>query len=141
MRTSVATCRSENTIPEIAKIMRDRNVGFLPVQDESGAIIGTVTDRDLVLRVVAKRCRPEDTRAKDILTRELVYCSPDDTLDVAEDLMAKHRVSRIIVCSDPRQGPFGVISLSDIANLEPVEEVARVLREVSWRAPAMARVP
>jgi CBS domain-containing protein len=93
--------------------MRDRNIGFLPVCDSSGAVIGTVTDRDLALRVVAQQL-PSTTAVGDIMTRETVACRSTDDLEYAKELMAKHHKSRIM-CLDEGGHLAGVISLSDLA--------------------------
>ena len=98
---------------DAAARMRDRNVGFLPVCDSSGAVIGTITDRDLALRVVAQQL-PATTAVGDIMTRETVACRSDDDLEHAKELMAKHHKSRIM-CLDEAGHLAGVISLSDVA--------------------------
>jgi CBS domain-containing protein len=134
MQGDVDCCSRGDTVPRIAFMMRERNVGFLPVCDPDGRVIGTLTDRDLVLRVVAARRYPEVTRAEDVLTPELVFCSPDDTLKSAEQLMAQYKKSRLLV-SDADRHPIGVISLSDIARAEPARTVSRLLRDVSERRP------
>jgi CBS domain-containing protein len=132
MRAEVACCKLTDSITSAALAMRDRNVGFLPVCDHGGALAGTLTDRDLVLRVVAERRSPGSTCAGDVLTGDLVSCSPDDPLKVAEDLMIDFRKSRV-VCADGNNRPVGIISLSDVARLEPYARVARVLRGVASR--------
>ena len=98
---------------DAAARMRERNIGFLPVCDSSGAVIGTITDRDLALRVVAKQL-PATTAIGDIMTRETVACRATDDLVHAMELMAKHRKSRIM-CLDEAGHLAGVISLSDLA--------------------------
>jgi CBS domain-containing protein len=126
-------CRRDDLVGAIAALMRDHNIGFLPVLDEDGTVIGTLTDRDLAIRVVADERPAEMTRAGDVLTPELVFCFPDDPLSVAEDLMVAYKKSRI-VCADADRRPLGVISLSDLARIERASAVSRVLREVSSRA-------
>lgn len=133
MKTDVVTCNGETPATEIAALMRERNVGFIPITDDAGAVSGIVTDRDLVLRVIAERRDPEKTRAKDIQTRELVCCSPDDPLEVAEQLMLRHRKSRIL-CVDASRHAAGVISLSDLARVERDTKVSELLRGLSSRA-------
>jgi CBS domain-containing protein len=137
MNPRVQCSSRDDGVRKIASAMRDQNVGFLPVCDDDGAVIGTVTDRDLVIRVVAERLDPDAMRADDVLTPELIYCSTEDPLSVAENLMAKYKKSRIL-CADPKQRPIGVVSLSDIARVERAERVARLLRDVSARKPRAA---
>jgi CBS domain-containing protein len=130
MNLDVECCGREDLTPAIAAIMRDHDVGFVPVCDEGGAIVGTLTDRDLTIRVVAARKDPGTTRAIDILTPELVYCAADDPLTVAEELMTTYKKSRI-VCADEARHPQGVISFADIARVEPPAIVSRLLRGVA----------
>jgi CBS domain-containing protein len=133
MKTGLKSCREGDLVPHIAAMMHDYNVGFVPVCDANGALVGTITDRDLVMRVIAEGRPPETTRADEIFSRELVLCFPDDPLSSAEDLMIAHRKSRI-VCVDVHRAPIGVISLSDLARVEPSKIVAGVLREISSRS-------
>jgi CBS domain-containing protein len=130
MNHTVECCRREDIASTIAAIMRDREIGFVPICDEAGAIIGTITDRDLTLRVVAARRHALTTRAMDVLTPELVYCAVDDPLSIAEELMTAYKKSRI-VCADDARHPQGIISLADIARVEPPGIFSRILRGVA----------
>lgn len=132
IKGNVECCHFEETVASIARIMKQRNVGFVPVCTQAGTVRGVVTDRDLVLRVVAERLDAERTVAKDVLTPEVVFCTPDETLEMAEERMARHKKSRI-VCVDESKRPLGVISLSDVARVERAKAVTRVLRAVSSR--------
>lgn len=137
MKTDVGCVLRTEQVPTIARTMRDRNIGFVPVCDDKGAVVGTLTDRDLVVRVVAERRAPEATRAGDVFTREVVSCSPDDPLSVAEDLMVRRRKSRI-VCLGPGRRAAGIVSLADIARVERSAEVSRVLGGIASRPAAVA---
>jgi CBS domain-containing protein len=130
MNLDVECCGREDLAAAIAAMMRDRDVGFVPVCDEGGGIIGTLTDRDVTIRIVAEGKDPETTRAIDILTPELVYCAADAPLTVAEDLMTRYKKSRI-VCADDERHPQGVISFADIARVEPPGIVSRLLRGIA----------
>ncbi|HEV8332058.1 MAG TPA: CBS domain-containing protein [Steroidobacteraceae bacterium] len=113
-----------------AERMRDRNIGFLPVCDDSMQVLGTVTDRDIALRIVADLLSA-GTPVERVMTREVVACYPEDDIELAKELMADHRKSRIM-CVDDDGTLIGVISLSDIAKLEG-DGAARTLRAVSRR--------
>lgn len=113
-----------------AERMRDRNIGFLPVCDDGMLVLGTVTDRDIALRIVADLLSP-GTPVEQVMTREVVACYPEDDIELARELMAEHRKSRIM-CLDDDGALLGVISLSDIAKLEG-DGAARTLRAVSRR--------
>jgi len=111
--------------------MRDQNVGFLPVCDQSRKVQGTLTDRDLVLRLVADD-RPTTTPVEQIMTREVVACRPGDDIHDAERLMGEKQKSRIMVV-DEGDHLLGVISLSDIAQLGQSARVAETMRQVTDR--------
>lgn len=115
----------------IAEQMRERRVGLVVVCDDRGALVGVVTDRDLVLRVVAPGLGGE-ARAADFMTRDVVTCARDEPLPVLGERMRSRHVSRI-VCAHGRQ-PVGVVSLADLARVEPIERTAQLLRDVSARS-------
>ncbi|HEY3821919.1 MAG TPA: CBS domain-containing protein [Polyangiaceae bacterium] len=126
------TCIAENdTAWAAAKLMRDQNIGFLPVCSSDGKVIGTITDRDIVVRLAA-----EDgaltTTVDQVMTNELVCCKPQDDIARAETLMEQERKSRI-VCVDDQGHAAGVISLSDIAQREDVARVGGLLRAIAGR--------
>ncbi|MEW5854870.1 MAG: CBS domain-containing protein [Myxococcota bacterium] len=131
MKKTVQTCGADETVSMVAKRMRDHNIGFMPVGDGSGRLIGTVTDRDLAIRVLADSANP-DTAVRNVMSQGVISCSPDDPLRTAEELMAKHQKSRI-VCTDADGKPQGVISLSDIAEVERAGKAAGVMKAVSAR--------
>lgn len=116
------------TAADAAERMREKNIGFLPVCDSSGAPIGTITDRDIAVRVVARRLAPA-TAVGDVMTRDVVACRTTDDVERAKVLMAQHQKSRIM-CIDDAGRVAGVISLSDIAQRE---DAAATLRDVSAR--------
>jgi len=132
MKKDVECCEADDGVEEIAERMRSRNIGFLPVCDSSGKVIGTLTDRDLVLRVMAEHRDAGATSVSDVMTTEVVACKPADDLSVAEGLMSKHKKSRIM-CLDERGRPAGVISLSDVARTETGGKASAILRSVAQR--------
>src|SRR5262245_60962594 len=98
MKRNVECVFPEDTAQAAAVRMRDGNLGFLPVCDEHERAIGTVTDRDIAVRLVAEGGSP-GCPIGDVMTRDVITCRPEDEVQVAEDLMARHRVARII-CVD-----------------------------------------
>lgn len=132
MKKVVQCCRTDETVTEIALRMRDANIGFLPVVDSDGRAIGTVTDRDLVTRGIAGG-RPSNTTTVDmVMSHEVITCHESDDLNVAEQMMSRHQKSRII-CNDSEGRLVGVISLSDIADVETRGRAATLLRSVAQR--------
>ncbi len=131
MKSDVQCLSPSATVVDAAKQMRTSNVGFLPICDEVGRVIGALTDRDLAVRVLADS-RGAETEVRDVMTTDVISCSPDDSLRVAEERMAFNHKSRIVCCdSDGRLR--GVISLSDIAQVDGPRRVRRTLKEITRR--------
>ena len=132
MKTELQYVAREDTAGAAARRMRDEEVGFLPVCDQAGGVIGTLTDRDIAIRLVAEDLSPE-TPVAEIMTAEIVACDPNDSIEEAQSLMGHAKVSRILCIADGSDRLVGVISLSDIAQLEQEGRAAQTLREVSAR--------
>ncbi len=132
MKTDIECCNPDETVEDAALRMKERGIGFLPICYGQGNVIGTLTDRDIVLRVVAVGLKPSDTKVSEGFTRDVISCSPDDDLTVAEALMSKHKKSRIL-CLDRNETLVGVISLSDVARVETGARSAALLRSVAQR--------
>ncbi len=131
MKQDLECISPRDTVEDAAQRMRDENIGFLPVCDESRKVLGTLTDRDIAVRVVAAR-KPTSTMVEEVMTREIIACQPKDDMREAEKAMAEHHKSRIMCCDD--QGTLvGVISLSDIVRHEGARRATSTLLEVSER--------
>ena len=111
-----------------ARIMRDENVGFLPVCDSKGRVLGTVTDRDLTVRLTADQL-PATTALANVMTMDVISCQATDDVERAKDLMAGNHKSRLI-CLDDEARLAGVISLSDIAK---TGDASGTLRAIAMR--------
>ena len=131
MKKDVECVSPEDTAEVAARRMRDQNIGFLPVCGTDGKVVGTVTDRDLAIRLLAEG-RDGSQPLDAVMTREVISCRPEDDLKKAEELMARHHKSRIM-CVDERGKLVGVISLSDIAQAEDPSRAAQTMRGVSER--------
>src|SRR4051812_47390658 len=95
MKTEICSVSMSDTIQDAACAMREGEIGFLPVLDAEGLVCGTVTDRDLAIRGVALGCSPA-TLLSDVMTWNVISCDPDEELAVAEALMSKKQVARIM---------------------------------------------
>jgi CBS domain-containing protein len=131
MKSEIECVAPTDSAEIAARKMRDHNVGFLPVCDRDLQVVGTLTDRDLTLRVVAEG-RAASTPVVELMTHEVVSCRSSDNLSRAEELMGLFRVSRML-CVDEDGLLAGVISLSDIAQHETLSRVAQTLRDVTTR--------
>ena len=114
---------------DAAGLMRQYDVGVIPVVDGE-KLVGLVTDRDLVLRVLAERQDAGSVRLGDIVTRSPVTVTPDTSLSDARDLMAEHKVRRLPVVKNDQL--LGIISMGDIAVQDASKRaVGDALSEVS----------
>jgi CBS domain-containing protein len=112
MTAGVEVVSPQEPIAQAARTMRDKEVGFLPVL-ENGKLVGIVTDRDMVIRGVARDLRP-DAPVRDVMSRELLYCFDDEDLDDAAAKMSDNQVRRLPVLTRDMT-LIGVITLGDIA--------------------------
>jgi CBS domain-containing protein len=139
MSKNVVCIDEDDTVQKAAVLMRDLNIGFLPVCDLTGRVVGTVTDRDIAIRLCAEDGPAAATPVGTLMSRELVACAQEDDVRVAESLMASYRKSRVLVL-DPLGLPVGVISLSDIVWRDSNRHTARTLRKIVTRELGSDRV-
>jgi CBS domain-containing protein len=130
MTTGVQCASPACSIQKAAALMRELNIGLLPVCEAGLRVVGIVTDRDITIRAVAQGF-PPSTAVEDLMSHDIVACDPEDELDTARILMAQHHKSRIL-CLNANGQLEGVISLSDIAQLDETSAL-ETLRHVSSR--------
>jgi len=132
MTPNVWTARMSQTLAEAAQVMKGEDVGSVPVV-EDGRLVGIVTDRDIVTRVVAEGRDPQAVHVDDVASRNLVTVRPEDDLDDALMLMAQHQVRRLPVVDDGRL--VGMLAQADIAQEAKEKKVGEVVEVISRRAP------
>lgn len=132
MQEDVVFVLPTDSAQQAARLMHQENIGFLPVCDEGGAIVGTVTDRDLALRVCGAGLPAGEVSVGTVMTRDLIACRPEDDLTDAERLMAEHGVSRVLVTDGATQ-LIGVISLADVVSRDSNKHAAHTLRKIVER--------
>jgi len=129
MTEAPQTIRADMSAADAAGLMKSEDVGALPVVRD-GELVGVVTDRDLVVRVLAERQDPRSVRVGDIATKSPVTVTPDMRLSEARELMAKHQVRRLPVMK--RNELVGILALGDVAWADAsTREVGEALRAVS----------
>ncbi|MCR2804556.1 CBS domain-containing protein [Paenibacillus soyae] len=114
MSTNCKTVTLQDNVYEVAVIMAQNDVGFVPVVDsnDSGKLIGAITDRDLVVRGYAKK-QPGSCAVSEVMSEALVTVSSTTDAEEAADIMAAHQIRRLPVVDNGRL--VGVISLGDLA--------------------------
>ena len=113
MTTNPETLPESTTVREAAETMRANDIGDVVIVDDNGAISGILTDRDIVVRVVAEGRDPRVTRIGDIASHELTAASPDDPVDRAVQLMRERAIRRLPVVDKGK--PVGIVSIGDLA--------------------------
>ena len=125
-----ATCVEPGTlVREIAKRMRESDVGAILVKADS-RLVGIVTDRDIACRALADSGNLAKMTANDVMTKDVVCCSPDDDIQVAIETMEAKQIRRLPV-TDSHKTMIGMLSLGDISHKVSKELSGEMLRAVS----------
>lgn len=128
MTTGVDIATPTQPLREAARMMKTGDYGSLPVVHE-GQLVGMLTDRDIVVRAVAEGLDPNVALAGDFATRDPVAVDPEQTLDNALLLMARHRVRRLPVVEEGQL--VGVLSQADVALEAKEKKTGEVVQEIS----------
>ena len=130
LMTSDATCVGENqTIEEAARMMSELGVGALPICGEDDRLKGMLTDRDIVVKVLAEGRDPSQTRAGDLGQGKPVTVGADDSAQLALQTMAEHKVRRLPVIDG--QTLVGVVTQADLATNLDEEATGALVAAVS----------
>jgi CBS domain-containing protein len=128
MTPNPKTAQPDTPIAEVAQLMKDEDVGSIPVV-EGGNLVGIVTDRDLTILALAQR-KPADAPVRDFMTTRPQTASPDTTIHAAAQIMQDHQIRRLPVTDGDRL--VGIVSLGDLAvDTESEGLKAETLEEVS----------
>jgi CBS domain-containing protein len=128
MTENPSSCARSTPVVEAAKVMAREDVGSVPVVD-SGRLMGVVTDRDLVVRVLAEGRDPEGTSVGDVASSDVATVSPDDSLDDALKLLARHQVRRLPVVEDDQL--VGIVAQADVARHADEVQTGEVVEQIS----------
>ena len=124
------TCVEPSTsVREIAKRMREGDIGAIPVKADN-RLVGIVTDRDITCRALAGSGNLTTMTAKDVMTKDVLCCSPDDDIKVAIETMEVKQIRRLPV-TDSHKTVIGMLSLGDISHRVSKEISGEALRAVS----------
>lgn len=126
-------CLPDDVVSEAAQLMRNENIGSLPVIEsmQTRKLVGIVTDRDLALRIVAEGVDPKSTQVGLVMTRGVVTCLASDDFQKALDAMVDHQLRRIPVLDNDNK-LVGIIAQADVATrVDQPERTAQMLKEIS----------
>jgi CBS domain-containing protein len=129
MTSNPRSIEPSTTVTEAARLMKAEDVGSLPIVD-GDQLVGMVTDRDTVIRVVAEGKDPQSTTVGEIASRDLVTVDPEQDLDEAMRLMAQHQVRRLPVAEEDGR-LVGILAQADVAREGKDAKTGQVVQEIS----------
>lgn len=129
MSEQVEWVSAEMSLEEVAKLMEQKDIGSIPVcQDKT--VLGLVTDRDIIVRAVAKGKAPGTTKAKDVMSTNIISVSPNSDAHEAADKMSQNQIRRLPVIENGKL--VGMLALGDLAveNIH-INEAGEALSDIS----------
>lgn len=129
MTRDVTVVGPDTRIAEIARQMRDHDIGSIPVADND-RLVGMVTDRDIVIRALPDGKDPESMTAREVMSERVLYCFADQDVDEVLDNMADVHVRRLPVV-DRDKNLVGIVSLGDLAARGPAPHAGTALHDIA----------
>lgn len=118
---------STGTLVEAASMMSEKDIGALPVY-KNDSLVGMITDRDIVVRGVAKSW-PTDSPVEDLMSEEVLYCFDDQSVEEVLDIMGEQQIRRMPVLSHDER-LMGVVAFADLIVVNESEKVKNALRRI-----------
>lgn len=129
MHQGCTWCAPDTPLLEVAKILRDEDIGAVPV-GENDKLIGIVTDRDIACRGVAEEQDLSSLSARDVMTEGIAWCWEDDDMDTAIQKMEDQQLRRMPVMNSEKR-LVGILSLGDISHAASQREIGEFASAVS----------
>ena len=135
-------CHLNDLAQIVAQMFRNEDIGAMPVlsDGDSRRLVGIITDRDLCCGIVAKGLDPKITPIAAFVSRTLVTCRPEQSLDSCEKLMQMHQIRRILVVDDDARC-VGIVSQADLARSDDAQKVHRTIAEISKPSQTIVAAP
>ena len=128
MTSNPASCPPSASVVDAARTMAQEDVGPVPIVD-ADRLVGIVTDRDIVVRVIAEGRDPDSTTIGEIASSDLVTVQPDTDVNEALQLMAQNQVRRLLVTEGERL--VGIVAQADVARAADEEQTGEVVQDIS----------
>ncbi|MEM3640892.1 MAG: CBS domain-containing protein [Candidatus Bathyarchaeia archaeon] len=128
MVTDVIAVSPETVVKEAVRVMNEFDIGCVVVA-EDGNVVGILTERDVLKRVVEEGRNPENTRVSDVMSKPPVTVSPEASLETAIEIMFKFKVKKLPVVEEGKL--VGLVTFTDLARAEPalIETVKRLTQK------------
>jgi len=130
MTKDVAFATPSMTLRQAAQVMKELNVGALPVRDKPNGLLGIVTDRDITCRAVAGGLNPATATVKEVMSGNIEYCTEDEDVKDAVQQMEKRQIRRMPVRGKNNQ-IVGMLATADISRHAPHELAGELMESVS----------
>jgi CBS domain-containing protein len=131
MTSNPCAIEADRSVSYAAKMMKQEDVGVAPIV-ESGRLVGMLTDRDIAVRVVAEGKDPDSVNVRDVASSNVVSIDPQQDLDDALVLMARHQIRRLPVVEDDGR-LVGVVAQADVAQEANARKTGEMVEEISKR--------
>jgi CBS domain-containing protein len=129
MTSNPTTIEPTKSVADAAKIMKKEDAGIVPVVD-GDQLAGTITDRDIAIRVVADGKDPQSTKVRDIMSTQIITIDPQQNVDEAARLMAQHQVRRLPVVEEDGK-LVGIVAQADIATQADAAKTGQMVEQIS----------
>ncbi len=129
MHAGIETHAPETPLAKVAKTMKDKDIGAVPIVDK-GKLVGMVTDRDIAVRALANGRDASKLTAKDVMSKSVACCHDSDSVVSASRLMQERCIRRLPVI-DESNDIVGIVSLGDLTHAMSEEASGRLARAVS----------
>ncbi len=132
MSQDVACCTRDTSLSDVARMMKDRNCGEIPVieSNSSKQLVGVITDRDIVCRTLADGRDPMQMAAGDCMSQPVVTVTPEASLEECMQKMQRHQIRRLPVADRGGQC-CGMVAQADLARHAPSHQAGEVVKQVS----------
>jgi len=130
MTPRVISVRATDPLSAAAQVMWQQDCGVVPVlADDDARVVGVVTDRDICMATWSRNLAPSAILARDAMSTDLAYCSPNDTVAEAEALMRSHQIRRLPVLNSKAE-LVGILSIADITRAADLVALSQSTLEV-----------
>ena len=126
MSRDIITVKEDATICEVAKLMKEKDIGFIPISKQQ-SITGVITDRDLVCNALANNSNL-DKEVKEYMTKKVINVNIEDNISKILNAMRKNKLKRVLVTNDSKK-LVGIVSFSDILNNNEFE-ILNTMKEI-----------
>ena len=129
MAKTVSSAKKSDKVIDVARKMKQEDAGFIPVVEDGGAMVGVITDRDIVIRCIAEGHDPRTETAEHLMSRDVTVISPDDDIKQAAGMMEREEIRRLPVTENGRL--VGVLSHGNLVQATKNKTAEKVTEGVT----------